>query len=204
MSWYVLQVMTGEELDVRRRVESLGFKSLAPREEIFERRQGKNYKRLRILFSSYVFVHIDYDSNKYHRLRNLPGVLRFLGSPGPQPVPDEEMKPILHFCSDGELIGITTALKDGDRVRIIDGPLKNFDGKIIKVDRRKGRARVMVTLFGKEHFIDFGVEILEESQIQDNLIPCNPDCALLGNDKLPEDLNKCRLSNCCLTDWNVN
>ena len=38
----------------------------------------------------------------------------------------------------------------GDRVKITDGPFKDFDGTINEVDPEKGRVKVLVTIFGRE------------------------------------------------------
>ena len=38
----------------------------------------------------------------------------------------------------------------GDRVKITDGPFKEFDGKVSEVDMEKGRIKVLVTIFGRE------------------------------------------------------
>jgi len=35
-------------------------------------------------------------------------------------------------------------------VRIIDGPFKNFEGKVGQVDEERGKIKVLVTMFGRE------------------------------------------------------
>ena len=35
-------------------------------------------------------------------------------------------------------------------VRIIDGPFKNFEGKISNVDEERGKVKVLVNMFGRE------------------------------------------------------
>jgi transcriptional antiterminator NusG len=35
-------------------------------------------------------------------------------------------------------------------VRIVDGPFKNFEGKVSAVDHERGRIKVMVSMFGRE------------------------------------------------------
>ena len=39
--------------------------------------------------------------------------------------------------------------KEGDRVRIIDGPFDNFMGIVEDADEAKQKVRVMVTIFGR-------------------------------------------------------
>jgi transcriptional antiterminator NusG len=41
-------------------------------------------------------------------------------------------------------------VKVGESVRIVDGPFKNFEGKIQEVDDEKGKVKVLVSIFGRE------------------------------------------------------
>ena len=38
----------------------------------------------------------------------------------------------------------------GAPVRIVDGPFKNFEGKVNEVDEARGKVKVFVTVFGRE------------------------------------------------------
>ncbi|KKS13124.1 MAG: transcription antitermination factor [Candidatus Magasanikbacteria bacterium GW2011_GWA2_41_55] len=35
-------------------------------------------------------------------------------------------------------------------VRIVDGPFKNFEGKISEIDDKRGKVKVLVSMFGRE------------------------------------------------------
>jgi transcriptional antiterminator NusG len=37
-----------------------------------------------------------------------------------------------------------------DTVRIIDGPFKNFEGRVAEVDETKGKIKVLVSMFGRD------------------------------------------------------
>ena len=50
---------------------------------------------------------------------------------------------------------------EGDEITIISGPLTSLQGKIQRIDRRKGRARVLLDFLGEERVIDLGVNIIE-------------------------------------------
>ena len=39
-------------------------------------------------------------------------------------------------------------------VKIIDGPFKEYDGKIAEVDEEKGRVKIMVPVFGRDTAVD--------------------------------------------------
>ncbi|MFF2887006.1 antiterminator LoaP [Paenibacillus sp. NPDC057967] len=162
MRWYVLHVLSGQELKVQRYHEKRTpeLKTLVPCRIVNERKNGVQKTVKRILFPGYVFVQVDLTPESYYKAIAPEGVISFLGRPTPSPVPPHEMANVLRLCSESELVG-TSKVTDGDKVKIISGPLKDFEGQIIKVDRRKGRARVRMTLFGQEKDVDFGIELLQ-------------------------------------------
>ncbi len=41
-------------------------------------------------------------------------------------------------------------VKTGDAVKIIDGPFKDFDGKVSEIDEEKGKVKVLVNMFGRD------------------------------------------------------
>ena len=44
--------------------------------------------------------------------------------------------------------------KLGETVRIIDGPFKDYDGKISEVDESRGRIKIMVPVFGRDTAVE--------------------------------------------------
>ncbi|KKP88915.1 MAG: transcription antitermination factor [Parcubacteria group bacterium GW2011_GWA2_36_10] len=38
----------------------------------------------------------------------------------------------------------------GESVKITDGPFKDYEGKISEVDEARGKAKVLVSMFGRE------------------------------------------------------
>jgi len=41
-------------------------------------------------------------------------------------------------------------VKAGDSVKIIDGPFKDFDGKVSEIDEERGKIKVLVNMFGRD------------------------------------------------------
>lgn len=164
MNWYVLHVLSGEELNVQKMLIRTAphIRTLIPRRILKERRDGKIKEVSRLLFPGYVFAYISLDNESYYKLIAPNGVIEVLGRPDPAPVPFKEMAHVLKWCQDSELIGVSK-VQDGDRITVISGPLKSMEGQIVRVDRRKGRARVRLTLFGEPKEIDFGIEMIEQA-----------------------------------------
>ncbi|MCX7031488.1 MAG: KOW motif-containing protein, partial [Spirochaetes bacterium] len=57
------------------------------------------------------------------------------------------------------------------RIRVVSGPLQGLEGSIVKVDRRKGRAKVRLDIYADAFEIDFGFEILESSPVPPGAAP---------------------------------
>lgn len=60
---------------------------------------------------------------------------------------DEKELEVLRVLIDKEenVIGISTLYKENDAIKIIDGPLTGFEGQIVSVNGRKGRAKVRLS-----------------------------------------------------------
>ena len=92
-------------------------------------------------------------------LRYSDGTWRLFG-------PDDEFAEIL-FKSGGN-IGLSTAYFDkGNRIKILDGFLKDYEGYITNVNRKKKTVEVTVNLQGKRAIMWLGYELVEA--VPDNL-----------------------------------
>lgn len=68
------------------------------------------------------------------------------------------------FCQGG-LIGMSTVYDVGDRVRIYSGPLKDYEGSIIKIDRRNRNGLVEIQFGRKILRIWLAFEMLDICQV---------------------------------------
>lgn len=59
------------------------------------------------------------------------------------------------------LLGISKAYKEGDRIRIISGPLKDMEGKIKRVDKRGMSGQVVLSFYGKDIPVWLGFELVK-------------------------------------------
>lgn len=155
---YVLQVMTGKELVVRRLLEQRGITACVPRERILIRKGGLWSKMIKLLFPGYVFVDIDYCAETFHIINPVEGVIRFLGLP--TPLPEREAEIILWLANGGEVIEPSYALTDEfGNITGYEGFLKNNTDKIKRLNLRQKKAAVEVIFDGKAHRANVGVEI---------------------------------------------
>jgi len=158
-AWYVVHCYSGYENKVRhnleQRIETMGMKNLifdvvVPTEEEIEVKEGKRRTVERRVFPGYILVNMIMTEESWYVVRNTPGVTSFVGM-GNDPVPlrPEEVSSIIkRMEADAPRIKVT--FKQGERVRIIDGPFNEFRGTVDEIDMEKAKVRVMVNFFGRE------------------------------------------------------
>ncbi len=165
--WYVLHVRTGKESEV---VGSLArhlphCKTMVPRRIMKERKNGRWKSIVRELFPGYVFVHTDMDAAMYYKLDGIPSVIKILGNDkGPQPVPENEMAHILWLHGSGDPLGISELHLEGGKITVISGPLAGMEGQIIRVDPRRQRAKVNISLMGQPRIIELSINAITKSE----------------------------------------
>lgn len=158
-SWYVVHTYSGYEDQVaenlKQRVESLGmddriFDVVVPKEKQIEIKNGKRQIIEKRIFPGYVLVDMIMTDDTWYVVRNTPNVTGFIGlGVRPTPISDKEVERIKKRMGVEEP-KYEIDLRDGDLVRISDGPLKNFEAKVTEIDEDKGKIKVLVTMFGRE------------------------------------------------------
>lgn len=102
-NWFVAWVATGRErelLERIRRVEGIE-EALAPEAELWKRRSGVWGKEKQLLFPGYIFVKCEMGSPIYYALRELPGLIGWLGKDAqwPSTVSADEMDRVLRIAA---------------------------------------------------------------------------------------------------------
>lgn len=157
--WYIVHTYSGYEDQVgeslRQRIKSLGmedkiFNVLVPTEKQIEIKNGKRRTVEKKIFPGYVMIEMIVTDDSWYVVRNTPNVTGFIGlGVRPTPVSPEEVERIKKRMSIEEPKYKIDVRKD-DLVKIIDGPLKNFEGKVTDVDQEKGKVKISVSMFGRE------------------------------------------------------
>jgi len=157
--WYVIHTYAGYEEQVaenlKQRITTLKltdfiFDVIVPKEKQIEIRNGKRRTVEKRSFPGYVFVNMIVTDESWYVVRNTPNVTGFLGSGvRPTPIPESEITAIKSKMAKDEPEH-TVDLKTDDLVRINDGPLKGYEGKVSEVDAEKGKIKVSVSMFGRE------------------------------------------------------
>jgi len=158
-NWYVIHTYSGYEDAVARslkqRVESLQmqdkiFNVLVPKEKKIKIKSGKRKTVEEKIYPGYVLVEMIVTDDSWYVVRNTPNVTGFVGvGTTPVPVSPKEVETLK------QRMGVETPqykieVKPGDSVKIVDGPFKDFDGKVSEIDEARGKIKVMVNIFGRD------------------------------------------------------
>ena len=170
MSYYVIQVKTGgEERYLKLAKQAIDETATTetnlhwPRRKLRVRKQGEFRDILAPIFPGYIFFETDnIGTDIYWTLRKTDGFLRFLRDNSKiDPLAGTDRELLIHFLKLGEVVDKSRAYFDENkRICIVEGALKGLEGQIVKVDRRKQRAKVRLSLYENSFLIDFGYELL--------------------------------------------
>lgn len=158
-NWYVIHTYSGYEDAVekalRQRIESLNmhdliFDIIVPKESTITIKKGEHVTEKKRLFPGYVLVEMIVTDESWYVVRNTPNVTGFVGSGTiPVPVHPEEFNVIQkHIKKEEPKFKINFQV--GEQVIISDGPFKTYEGLIDTIDEKKGKLKVLVTIFGRE------------------------------------------------------
>jgi len=166
-AWYVLFVKATQEEKVKKMLEKeVGeeYQFIVPTRELRERKDGKWHSVKRKLFPGYVLIKGIMNIEVYYKLKKINGIIKLLSSEGEALTVDESELRVLKILIDNEdnNIGISSLYKENDGVKIVAGPLMGLEGQIIKIDYRKGRAKVSLRFMNEERVVELGIEVVDK------------------------------------------
>jgi transcriptional antiterminator NusG len=138
-----------------------------PYETKLESHKGKKRTVQKKMYPGYVLVRMDLTNENRHVLRQVQGVIGFVGaSDTPQPLTDDEIRQIFTRM-DQEEPEVDLAYAVGDTVKVISGPFTEAIGKVkeIELDRRK--VKIMVSVFGRDTQVELDFEQVEPFEPED-------------------------------------
>jgi len=130
---------------VFQRLEDKRIFSFLPKLEVWSRRKDRRKKIQKALFPGYIFVREVLDP--LHRLEILktPGVVKILGNEeGPVAVPEIQIESIQTILGGKSAVSPFPYLKEGQIVRVVEGPLKGCEGFLLKI--KEGKEKLVITV----------------------------------------------------------
>jgi len=157
--WFVIHTYSGYEERVKRNLEQRAkfmdseeeiLQVIIPTEEEIEVRGGQRRNVTKKILPGYVLVQMRMTDQTWGIVRNTPGVTGFVSS-GSKPVPlrEEEVNQILKQMA-AEAPKVKVGFRQGQSVRVIDGPFIDFMGMVDEINVGKGKVKVLLSLFGRE------------------------------------------------------
>ena len=165
---YVVQTIAGREESVARFLSSerepLHWKTLVPRRKLQHKVKGVWRTEEDVLFKGYVFAVAEGPEGLDAAVRATPYAVRVLGSgeggPAQALLPEEESLVRFLCGEEGEALGLSQGIADGDRVVVTKGPLVGMESIISRVDRHKRRAFIDVEMLGRTVPVQVDLEVV--------------------------------------------
>lgn len=147
-AWYVVQTKPTAEDNVQQHLKNADYETFLPKIRTMIKGTGRPSSRVKALFPSYIFVHMDLrDANLYRMIRYTRGVRKILGDGSlPVPVPDEMIEIIRERMNGEGIIEQRITMNKGDQVRIRSGVFKDLVGILEKPVSSAGRVKVLLKI----------------------------------------------------------
>lgn len=171
MRYFAIQVVTRRENDWLKRIEHQlpGVRFHKIMKQMFIRKKGKTKLEDSLVFPGYIFFEHEGEAlplQVLHLIRHSRFFIRFLPSnESPRPLNLKDSEIINHFVHFGSLVTPSLVRFDeNQKIRVIQGPLQGIEGFIVKVDRRKQRVKVRLTIAESVMTLDLAYEVLETEE----------------------------------------
>jgi transcription termination/antitermination protein NusG len=162
--WYVLRVISGKERKLKEYIDMEISRSgwdqvitqvLVPTEKVYKIKNGKRVIQERNFYPGYIMIEaipVGLSGEMISTIRNMTGVIHFLGKETPIPLRKSEVNRILGKVDEMQEEG--TSMNEpfilGETVKIIDGPFNDFLGNIEEIHEEKKKLKVNVKIFGRK------------------------------------------------------
>lgn len=180
--WYAVQVASGCEKRVKTNLEQR-IQTLDVADRIFQveipqtptvkiRKDGVRQQSEEKVFPGYVLVKMLMDDDAWQVVKNTPNVINFVGAEQkrrygrgrghvkPVPLSNAEVERIFKQTQEQEPV-VKTFLGAGDRIMVLSGPFKDFEGEVIEVSPERSKLKALLSIFGRDTPVE-----LEFNQVQ--------------------------------------
>lgn len=167
--WYVIQTLGGQEektADMIRKMISQDCieECFVPKRERLKKFHGSWNKVEEVLFQGYVFLISDRPKESYEKLKQVPKLTKVLGRETDYFIALAEQEKILvesignqeHKTALSQIV-----VGQGERIQVVDGPLKGYAGNIVKTNLHKREVLVAVEFMGRKMELKMGIEMVE-------------------------------------------
>lgn len=106
------------------------------------------------MFPGYLFVRFVYPQ-LYRRIASISGVTKTLSFGGRPCVLEESIINDLRMhLSDGEIVVISSGIKEGEEVKIVEGPFMGIRALVTRVLPARDRVAILLSMLGQEREVE--------------------------------------------------
>lgn len=167
--WYVIQVRTGSEENIKTQCKKIISSDILkdcfiPYYEEKKHLNGEWKIQKKILFPGYVFLDSEELEDLFKKLKQVSGLTNLLGA-GDDVVPlkEREMEFLISLGGKDQVVSISEGIIENSKVFIMSGPLTGKEGYIKKINRHKRKAYLGLSMFGRIQKIQVGLEIISKT-----------------------------------------
>ncbi|MEM8830890.1 MAG: transcription termination/antitermination protein NusG [Cyanobacteria bacterium P01_G01_bin.19] len=169
--WYAVQVASGCEkrvktdLDMRIQTLEIGDRiiqvQIPQTPSVKIRKDGSRYTSDEKVFPGYVLVKMYMDDDAWQVVKNTPNVINFVGAEQkrrygrgrghvkPLPLSRAEVERIFKQSEEQEPV-IKIDMEIGDKIAVLSGPFKEFEGEVIEVSPERSKLKALLSIFGRD------------------------------------------------------
>ncbi len=170
--WYVIRTHVGYEQnakaallrEIQRSEQDKAFgQILVPTEKISEVVRGKKRINERCLFPGYILAQLALDKEALGLVRSVPKIVGFVGeNDPPTKLSESEIQKLLNRIEAGmNEPRPKFSFSIGEQIKVVDGPLRDFTGIVESLKPERSRARVTVSVFGRQTPVELDFHQLE-------------------------------------------
>ena len=170
--YYVVQVKTGKEEQaitdiLKNKPDDPDFDVFAPYRISIRKYKGVEKQVIERCFPGYVFVETNNVNDLFIQLYWTPGFTKLLGREAdtnnfvPLNKDESRMIDILYARNNDRITQISNIeVKEGEMIRVLDGPLMGLETKIKKVNLHKRKVTIEYTMCGRLVSSDIAINIV--------------------------------------------
>ena len=162
--WYAVHTRSRFEQKVYDGLCGKSIETLLPKMQVMSRRRDRRKKILVPLLPGYVFVQTDLNNvEEYWDIIKTVGVVRMVGfQGGPVPAKEEEISSLMILNGTDRTVQNRRYMNKGDRVMIMEGPLKGLAGFYLRHKDQTDKVVVSVELLHRSLAVEMENWALEK------------------------------------------
>ena len=161
--WYAIHTRSHFEFKVYDGLRGKSVETFLPRIEIMSRRRDRRKKILVPMLPGYLFVRSQLEPEEYWQIIRTVGVVRMVGFKGtPVPANEEEIASLMILDGTDRTVHNRSYMKKGDRVMIMEGPLKGMVGFYLQHKGQTDKVVVSIELLKRSLAVEIEDWALEK------------------------------------------